>query len=172
MNGGASHTRREIRGVHEGSPPGPRAVRDGGEDELLGAHSHDGGTEKRARTTCVDARQTGLMGDRRRARGGWVAGWGRGTHSLRRCSSMHRAQKRWRHGDTTLTFFSVPQHTAHRVSCRTASNFIYALPSASRSELMATQSMSSRLAVERANPAAVPADRRSVENSTDPTDAA
>jgi hypothetical protein len=38
---------------------------------------------------------------------------------------MQPLQKRCRQGDTTLTFFSVPQHTAHRVSCRTASNFIF-----------------------------------------------
>ena len=56
--------------------------------------------------------------------GSQTRGKGGGTHSLRRCSSMQVAQKRWRHGDTTLTFFSVPQHTAHRVSCLTASSFI------------------------------------------------
>ena len=38
---------------------------------------------------------------------------------------MHLAQKRWRHGDTTLTFFSVPQHTAQRVSCLMGPNFIF-----------------------------------------------
>ena len=43
----------------------------------------------------------------------------RGTHSLRRCSSMHPWQKRWRQGETTLTFFRVPQQMAHRVSART-----------------------------------------------------
>ena len=41
---------------------------------------------------------------------------------------MHLAQKRWRHGDTTLTFFNVPQHTAHRVSCLMGPNFIFFLP--------------------------------------------
>ena len=51
---------------------------------------------------------------------------GRETHSLRMCSSMHLAQKRCRHGDTTFTFFIVPQHTAHRVSWRTGPSFIVA----------------------------------------------
>lgn len=37
---------------------------------------------------------------------------------------MHLVQKRCKHGDTTLTFFRVPQHTAHRVSWRTTSSFI------------------------------------------------
>jgi hypothetical protein len=39
---------------------------------------------------------------------------------------MHLAQKRCRHGDTTFTFFIVPQHTAHRVSWRTGPSFIVA----------------------------------------------
>ena len=47
----------------------------------------------------------------------------RGTHSLRRCSSMHPWQKRWRQGETTLTFFRVPQQMAHRVSARTDPSF-------------------------------------------------
>ena len=54
------------------------------------------------------------------------ASWGGETHSLRMCSSMHLAQKRCRHGDTTFTFFIVPQHTAHRVSWRTGPSFIVA----------------------------------------------
>ena len=45
---------------------------------------------------------------------------------MRMCSSMHLAQKRCRHGDTTFTFFIVPQHTAHRVSWRTGPSFILA----------------------------------------------
>lgn len=32
---------------------------------------------------------------------------------------MHPWQKRWRQGETTLTFFRVPQQMAHRVSART-----------------------------------------------------
>ena len=32
---------------------------------------------------------------------------------------MHPWQKRWRQGETTLTFFKVPQQMAHRVSART-----------------------------------------------------
>jgi len=47
-----------------------------------------------------------------------------GTYSLRMCSSMHFAQNRCRHGETTLTFFIVPQHTAHRVSWRTGPSFM------------------------------------------------
>ena len=34
---------------------------------------------------------------------------------MRMCSSMHLAQKRCRHGDTTFTFFIVPQHTGSKV---------------------------------------------------------
>ena len=63
------------------------------------------------------ARAGKKMGNSGRRRGGR-------THSLRRCSSMHLVQKRCRHGDTTFTFFRVPQHTAHRVSWRTTSSFI------------------------------------------------
>ena len=42
---------------------------------------------------------------------------------MRRCSSMHPWQKRWRQGETTLTFFRVPQQMAHRVSARTDPSF-------------------------------------------------
>ena len=56
----------------------------------------------------------------------------RGTHSLRRCSSMHPWQKRWRQGETTLTFFRVPQQMAHRVSARTDPSFTDILAEISR----------------------------------------
>ena len=56
-----------------------------------------------------------------------------GTHSLRRCSSMHPWQKRWRHGETTLTFLRVPQQMAHRVSARTDPSFTDMLLRISRS---------------------------------------
>lgn len=46
---------------------------------------------------------------------------------------MHPWQKRWRHGETTLTFLRVPQQMAHRVSARTDPSFTDMLLRISRS---------------------------------------
>ena len=45
---------------------------------------------------------------------------------------MHPWQKRWRQGETTLTFFRVPQQMAHRVSARTDPSFTDILAEISR----------------------------------------
>jgi hypothetical protein len=58
-----------------------------------------------------------------------------GTYSFRMCSSMHLAQNLCRQGDTTLTFFIVPQHTAHRVSWRTGPSFMAEASAAPNGEL-------------------------------------
>ena len=83
--------------------------------------------EGRGRRSVGDRRgipDVGAFGARTGKKWGIQGDEGGRTHSLRRCSSMHLVQKRCKHGDTTLTFFRVPQHTAHRVSWRTTSSFI------------------------------------------------